>query len=82
MGVTGKWFKTLVGLRKSEKSKALEKDENVSNSLSIWKSIAPLCIGTNPCQSPHSCCPWMTACSNFQDPPKWCHGDIYIELPN
>ncbi|XP_058086896.1 protein IQ-DOMAIN 5 [Magnolia sinica] len=28
MGVSGKWFKTLVGLRKSEKSRPSEKDDN------------------------------------------------------
>ena len=29
MGVSGKWFKALVGLKKSEKSQSLDKDENV-----------------------------------------------------
>lgn len=29
MGVSGKWIKALVGLRKSEKSQSSEKDENV-----------------------------------------------------
>jgi hypothetical protein len=30
MGVSGKWFKALVGLKKSEKSQSLDKEENVS----------------------------------------------------
>jgi hypothetical protein len=29
MGVSGKWFKALGGLKKSEKSQSLDKDENV-----------------------------------------------------
>lgn len=29
MGVSGKWIKALVGLKKSERSKSSEKDENV-----------------------------------------------------
>lgn len=28
MGVSGKWFKALVGIKKSEKSQSLDKDEN------------------------------------------------------
>lgn len=27
---------------------------------------------------PHSCCPWMTSCSNFQDPLKWYRGDFTL----
>lgn len=34
MGVSGKWIKALVGLKKSEKSQSSEKDENVCISLS------------------------------------------------
>ena len=30
MGVSGKWFKALVGLKKSEKPQSLDKEENVS----------------------------------------------------
>lgn len=33
MGVSGKWIKALVGLKKSEKSQSSEKDESVSNFL-------------------------------------------------
>lgn len=35
MGVSGKWIRALVGLKKSEKSPSSEKDENVCISLSF-----------------------------------------------
>lgn len=35
MGVSGKWIKALVGLKKSERSKSSEKDENVGAHLII-----------------------------------------------
>lgn len=31
MGVSGKWIRALVGLKKQEKSHSAEKDENVGN---------------------------------------------------
>lgn len=33
MGVSGKWIRALVGLKKSEKSQSSEKDENVGTCL-------------------------------------------------
>lgn len=43
MGVSGKWIKALVGLKKSERSKSSEKDENVGAHL-ITLSNAFACL--------------------------------------
>lgn len=45
MGVSGKWIKALVGLKKSERSKSSEKDENVGANLkTLFNSFAGLKI--------------------------------------
>lgn len=38
MGVSGKWIRALVGLKKSDKSQSSEKDENVSLFLLLFQS--------------------------------------------
>lgn len=35
MGVSGKWIKSLIGIKKSEKPESSEKDGNVSIALSV-----------------------------------------------
>ena len=39
MGVSGKWIKALVGLKKSEKSESSEKNESVSYFLSYEPQV-------------------------------------------
>ena len=36
MGVSGKWIKALVGMKKSEKSQSSEKEENVSMNIALF----------------------------------------------